>query len=437
MRAAFYTLGCKVNQYESHILMQLFAADGFEIVDPQEVADVYVVNSCTVTATSDQKTRQILRRLRRQNPAAVVALTGCFAQAFPEAAGAIPEADVVTGARERASLLAAVRQVLAGGGRVVAVAPHQKGEPFEPMASVGQFERTRAILKIQDGCERYCAYCIIPTARGPSRSKPLPDLAAELAALQKAGYQEVVLAGINLSCYGQEQGLRLLDAVRLACESGIPRVRLGSLEPELLTEEDVAAMSRLPALCDQFHLSLQSGCDATLRRMNRHYTAGEYLAIVKRLRRYFPGCAITTDVMVGFPGETDEEFAASVAFVRQVGFAKAHVFAYSPRPGTRAAAMQGQLTRAVKEQRSAHMQQAAQEGRRAFLAAQVGRVLPVLLESDREGHTPNYAPVRLDRPGRSGEILATKITGVQGDSCTGSAIETETKLAGECESGSL
>ena len=276
MKAAFYTLGCKVNQYEAQILAQQFADAGYEIVPPEMPADVYVVNSCTVTASGDQKTRRVLRRFRALCPGATVVLTGCYPQAFPDDAARLAEADVIAGARDRAALVELVRRARETRGRIVAVTPHERGEPFEPMRAAAFRERTRAFVKIEDGCDRYCAYCIIPQARGPVRSKPPGELRAELEGLARAGYREAVLVGINLPSYGRELGLRLIDAVELACAvDGIERVRLGSLEPELLTGGDIARMARQPKLCPQFHLSLQSGCDATLARMRRHYDTAE------------------------------------------------------------------------------------------------------------------------------------------------------------------
>lgn len=426
MKIAFYTLGCKVNQYETQILTQLFEARGHEAVPYTGPADAYIVNSCTVTASGDQKTRKMLRRFKAQNPAAVVALTGCFPQAFPEAAAAIPEADIITGTKDRGRLPALVEQAAEQGGRAVEVRPHERGEPFEFMEAAGAGAHTRAFVKIEDGCERYCAYCIIPTARGPVRSKPPEQLRKELEGLARAGYREAVLVGINLSCYGRELGLGLADAVELACSvPGITRVRLGSLEPELLTEEGIARLGRARGLCPQFHLSLQSGCDETLRRMNRHYDTAGYARIVENLREQFDNCAITTDVMVGFPGETPEEFAQSKAFVKRMGFAKTHVFAYSRRPGTRAADMPDQVPNRDKEARAADMAEAAQAGREAFLYAQVGRTLDVLLETRGadgfyEGYAPNYAPVRVAAPeGFGGKCLPVLISGAEGDSCIG------------------
>lgn len=401
MRIAFYTLGCKVNQYETQILEQLFAQRGYTLVSPEEEADVYLVNSCTVTASGDQKTRQMLRRFKRRSPHAVTVLTGCYPQAFPDQAAQLTEADLITGTSERSKLPQLVEQLLAGGERLVAVKAHRPHEAFEPMQADGFLERTRAFVKIEDGCDRYCAYCIIPTARGPVRSKPLEELVKEVDSLSQKGYREVVLSGINLSSYGRELGLRLVDAVLAVCRrTGIARVRLGSLEPELLTLEDIQLLAGEKKFCPQFHLSLQSGCDATLKRMNRRYTSAEYMEIVANIRRSFENPAVTTDIMVGFPGETEEEFAQSLAFAQKVGFSKVHVFAYSRRPGTRAASMPEQVPNRVKEERSARMIRACEEGRRAFFRSQSGRVEQVLFESvlpdgSWEGYTLNYTPVRV------------------------------------------
>ncbi len=425
MRIAFYTLGCKVNQYETQVLNQQFAAAGFDLVEPTDIADVYVVNSCTVTSSGDKKTRQILRRLKRQNPAAKVALTGCFPQAFPDAAEAFTEADVITGSYNRASLLPAIRECLATGSRVVNITAHQKGEAFEDMKAGKFFEKTRASIKIEDGCERYCAYCIIPYARGPVRSKPLMDLKLELTELAAAGYKEVVLVGINLSAYGKDFGGHLTDAIALACTTdGIERVRLGSIEPEMITDKDLEEMARYPRLCPQFHLALQSGCDATLKRMNRKYDTAEYRRMVGRIRDLFENPSITTDIMVGFPGETEEEFASTLRFVEEIGLAKAHVFSYSIREGTAAARMPGQVDPQVKEERSARLIAATGKTRQEFLQNQVGTVQEVLFETQTggltHGYSKNYTPVFVKTDEDvTGAILRVEITGAEADHCIG------------------
>ena len=425
MKVKFITLGCKVNQYESQAMLEQLLGQGFQPAG-NGPADLVVVNSCTVTAQSDQKARQALRRLKRQTPGAIGVLTGCWPQAFPKEAGAFSDADIVLGNANRAALGQRVMEYLSTKQRVVDIAPHEKGEAFEPMRISGMQGHTRAFLKIEDGCERFCAYCIIPYARGRVRSKPVEQILAETESLAAAGYREVVLTGINLPAYGQDLGLSLCDAVEAACAiGGVCRVRLGSLEPERLTPPVIARMQAQPKLCPQFHLSLQSGCGATLKRMNRHYTPQEYMGIVQDLRGAFPGCAITTDVMVGFPGETEEEFAQNLAFVAAVGFAKAHVFAYSRRPGTVADQAPDQVPAPVKEARSRRMIEAAEAGRQAFFLSQIGRRAQVLFEREArpgvwEGFTPNYTPVLAKSAGNlAGELREAALSGIEGDAMTG------------------
>ena len=325
MKVCVITLGCKVNQYESQAMLNGLLTAGCTACDDISQSDIILINSCTVTAMSDRKVRQSVRRARRENPDAVLVLTGCMPQAFPEAAENLTEADVVLGNSNRSSLLSDVQKFLSTHERVIDIVPH--GKSFEFLSVNRFYERTRAFVKIEDGCNRFCSYCIIPYARGRVRSKPLEDLKKEIDEIAANGYREVVLTGINLSAYGQDIGLSLCDAVESACApDGIARVRLGSLEPEQLDEPNIERLYRQKKLCPQFHLSLQSGCGETLKRMNRHYTPEEYRKIVKNLRAAFPNTAITTDIMVGFPGETDEEFEESLAFEQEIGFAKAHVF---------------------------------------------------------------------------------------------------------------
>ncbi len=428
MRIAFYTLGCKVNQYETQILRQLFSANGFTLVDVEQPADIFVINSCTVTSSGDKKTRQMMRRFKRNNPGAIIALTGCFPQAFPDAAALLPEADVITGAYNRRGLLEAVLKACQTGERVIDISAHKRGEEFEEMSAGSFLERTRAYVKIEDGCERYCAYCIIPAARGPVRSKPLEAVTSELEGLAKAGYREVVFVGINLSSYGKDLGLRLIDAVEAAAKvEGIERIRLGSLEPELLSDKDIERMSHIEKLCPQFHLALQSGSDATLRRMNRHYDCKEYARIADSLRSHFNNASVTTDLMVGFPGETEEEFLKSASFVRKMGLAKVHVFAYSVREGTRAANMPDQVPQKIKEERSRWMIEACKQTRLLFLQSQVGKTCKVLFEQTGpdglyQGYSENYTPVHVrSKAALHGEILPVRITAVaeDGDSCLG------------------
>ena len=426
MKVKMITLGCKVNQYESEGMLSSLLKNGFTAAADDEQADVVVLNSCTVTAESDRKVRQIFRRAKKDNPDAVMVLSGCMAQAFPEDAQRLEEADIILGTSNRARLLPDLLTFLSTRQRIVDIEPHTNSETFERLQVENFSGRTRAFVKIEDGCNRFCSYCIIPYARGRVRSKPLEDLKAELHALADNGFREVVLTGINLSAYGQEFGLHLCDAIEAACAvPGIARVRLGSLEPEQLSEPVIRRMAKQEKLCPQFHLSLQSGCDATLRRMNRHYTADEYRTIVRNLRAAFDNAAITTDIMVGFAGETEEEFAASLAFAKEIAFAKVHVFAYSRRPGTRAYDMGDQVTNAVKESRSHAMIRATTETQRTFFDTQVGRTEQVLFERAvqpgvYEGYSMNYTPV-LAASGTSlaGQIRTVRIESNAGTHCIG------------------
>ncbi len=429
MKVKFVTLGCKVNQVESEAMREALLAAGFQEAAGGETADVVVVNSCTVTATSDQKARQALRREKKRNPGAVAVLTGCWPQAFPQEAEEFLEADVVLGTARRGDLVPRLLEYLSTKQRVVDIAPHQKGEKFERLSISAMHGRTRAFVKIEDGCDRFCSYCIIPYARGRVRSKPLEDIREEAARLGEAGYKEVVLTGINLPAYGKDLGGDLCDAVEAACAApGILRVRLGSLEPEQLTPPVIARLAAQEKLCPQFHLSLQSGCDDTLRRMNRHYTTAEYRQIVGDLRKAFPNCAVTTDIMVGFAGETEEEFGESLAFAKEIAFAKVHVFAYSRRPGTRAYDMPGQVPNREKERRSREMIAATLETQRAFFAAQTGRVEEVLFEQERdrnvyEGYTRNYTPVRVASAAPlQGQIRQVRLTQALEDFCLGELV---------------
>lgn len=429
MKVSITTLGCKVNQYESQAMLELLQNAGFTLAQEPQEADVVLINSCTVTAQSDQKVRQAMHRARRKNPGCAIVLTGCMPQAFPDVASRFEEADIILGNSNRAALLPSIMTYLGNHQRIVNIEPYLGKDNFEKMQVRSFGGRTRAFLKIEDGCNRFCSYCIIPYARGRVRSKPLSDLKEEVAALSKAGYKEVVLVGINLSAYGQDLGLHLCDAVEAACAAdGISRVRLGSLEPEQMEKHVIERLARQKKLCPQFHLSLQSGCDATLRRMNRHYDTALYGKIVNNLRASFENAAITTDIMVGFPGETQEEFTDSLAFAEKIGFSKVHVFAYSRRPGTRAAEAPGQLTNAVKEQRSREMIALTTKTRRAFLQAQVGLTEAILFESTvhggmLEGYTMNYTPVRVKADkSLCGKLCTVRITGVLDDCCTGEII---------------
>lgn len=425
MKIAFYTLGCKVNQYETQALREEFIKRGHSAAQSGENIDAALINSCTVTAESDRKTRQLLRKIRRENPNAVITLTGCMVQAFSEEASALGDADVIAGNTDIIKTVELTEQFAKEGERIICIEPHKKRESFNTPSISDFAERTRAYMKIQDGCERYCTYCIIPTARGVIRSKPIKAIRDEAEGLSKKGFSEIVLVGINLTSYGKNEDIDLCDAVDAVCSvEGIKRVRLGSLEPDHISDEMLSRFKNQDKFCPQFHLSLQSGCDNTLKRMNRHYNTAFYTDLVERIRKMFPDSAITTDIMVGFAGETDEDFTQSLEFLKKTGFAKSHVFAYSRRKGTIAYGLPNQISKTEKSRRSRLMLEAAAECERIFLNSQVGLVLPVLFETNENGfwigYTPNYTPVKVKNKNiKSGEILKVKIISSENDYCVG------------------
>ena len=426
MRVTFYTLGCKVNQTETGALAQLFEENGYTVVPGGEAADVYVVNSCTVTNFGDQKSRKWLRRAKRENPGSVTVLTGCYPQAFPKEAAAISEADVVTGSGNRRAILADVQKVLEGEAeRVIDIRPHRKGEAFEELPMDRFAEHTRAFVKVEDGCNRQCAYCVIPRARGPVRSRAETSILQESRRLTGAGYKEIVLTAISLPSYGTDTGSSLVELVeKAAAVPGVERLRLGSLDPDMLCDEDIARLAQVSKLCPQFHLSLQSGCDKTLRAMRRPYTTAQYAAIVEKLRAAFgEALSLTTDVIVGFPGETEEDFAASLAFVTGQRFLKVHVFPYSRREGTPAYDYPAQVPEHEKENRS-HRMTAAVEAVRAEEASRMeGRRADVLLETPLSatlftGYTRQYLPVLVSAPGcKTGDIVPVTLGAWDGRRC--------------------
>lgn len=428
MKVAFYTLGCKVNQYETQALKESFAKRGHTVVSEDAQFDAIVINSCTVTAESDRKTRQTVRRFRKASPEAAIVLTGCMVQAFPDDATALGEVDVITGNTNPLRLIELTERFLADGERVIEVGSHKPRERFNTPAITEFAERTRAYLKIEDGCDRFCSYCIIPTARGRVRSKPLEEIRAESEAIAANGFREIVLVGINLSAYGKNEEINICDAVDTVCAiEGISRVRLGSLEPDHISDEMLLRLKKQEKFCPQFHLSLQSGCDRILKQMNRHYDTAFYRDLVERIRKIFPGAAITTDIMVGFPGETEEDFLQSLAFAEEIGFAKTHVFAYSRRKGTVAYGLDNQVSRAEKERRSIIMIKAAEKSEQAFLESQTGRIFPVLFETAQEdiqeGYTPNYSRVRLScaQP-LTGQIRNVRLVSAENGYCTGEIV---------------
>ncbi|MEE0059723.1 MAG: tRNA (N(6)-L-threonylcarbamoyladenosine(37)-C(2))-methylthiotransferase MtaB [Acutalibacteraceae bacterium] len=424
MKFYIFTLGCKVNQYESQIMHESLESNGFEYTKEYNNADIIIINSCTVTSASDSKAVKLMHRIKRENPESVLVLTGCLPQAFPNDERFI-EADIILGNKSRGILVPTLQQYLTNRVRIINVSEHKTGDDFENMQISNFTERTRAFVKIEDGCNRFCSYCIIPYARGRVRSKPFEQIKTEIEALASKGFKEVVLVGINLSAYGQELNMDLADAVEAACSvNGIERVRLGSLEPERMDEPTIARLSKEAKLCPQFHLSLQSGCNETLKRMNRHYTAEEYYQIVENLRKAFDNCAITTDIMVGFPGESDEEFNKSLDFARKVSFAKVHTFAYSRRPGTVADKAENQVDESIKNIRSKKMIELTTKTQEEFLKAQIGKVEPVLFEREKngyyEGHTMNYTQVIVKSDiDISNQIINVKITQADKNRCVG------------------
>ena len=399
MKAAVYTLGCKVNQYESQELADLLRDGGFTVVGADEAADIYVVNSCTVTAESTRKTRQAIRRFKREYPESVTVLTGCLPQAFAEEAVSIDEADIVLGNNSNSRMIAHINEYLASGNRIVDLLPHIKDECYKS-SPISEFEgHTRAFVKIQDGCSRYCSYCAIPYARGFSRSRALADIKKELEDLKNNNYNEVVFVGINLTAYGMELEPRLdvADACLAADSAGFPRIRLGSLEPDHITDFLLGKLASIPGFCPQFHLSLQSGCDRILKKMNRHYTSAEYSELAFKIRQTFPDAAITTDIITGFPGETEEDFLETLDFVKKIGFEKIHVFPFSRRNGTPAARMNDQVRNVDKIRRAHILSGTADEIRHKYFNSCIGRTFDVLFEAGengiQNGYTPNYTPV--------------------------------------------
>ena len=426
MDIAIYTLGCKVNQVETQAMERELLRRGHTLAPFDGPADAYVVNTCTVTAVSDKKCRNIIRRARKSAPDAIVAVCGCYAQTDPAAVAALG-ADLVSGSAGRIGFLDRLEELLqTRGAQVVSVDSALARREFERLPAGGAAGRTRAMLKVEDGCANFCAYCVIPYARGPVRSLPLEEAAKEAKRLAAEGYREVVLTGIEISSWGQDlkTGETLVDLIGAVCAAapGV-RVRLGSLEPRTVTEEFCRRAAALPGLCPHFHLSLQSGCDATLARMNRKYDTARYYESVRLLREYFPDPGITTDLITGFPGETEDEFARTLAFAEGCAFAAMHVFPYSRRPGTPADTMPDQVPREEKEARARRAIALAAALERRWLGRQVGRTLPVLFEEEKgglwQGHAPNYALVRAQGENLHNALADVKITGAEGDGLRG------------------
>jgi len=420
MRVAFYTLGCKVNHYETQAMEELFRAAGHTVVPFEDVADAYVVNTCTVTQMSDKKSRQILSQAHRRNPNAPIAAVGCYAEVAKDAVSSLPGVSLVLGTEGRRDIVRLIERAAVEGTVEADYPAPFKRRTFEDLSAQSD-SRTRATLKVQDGCASFCSYCIIPYARGALRSRTLESTKKELSALAEKGYREVVLTGIQLSAYGVDLSDKpeLSDLIALADDvAGLERLRLGSLEPRVITDRFLSVAKDSRTLCRQFHLSLQSGSDTVLARMNRRYTTAEYRDAVARIRACMPDAAITTDLIAGFVGETEEEHKETLRFVEEIGFARIHVFPYSRRKGTKADAMEGHLPRALKEARTRELIALGEQLEAAFIDRQIGKTVSVIMEDDGTGYTGNYIRVRCEAA--CGETVRVKITGRDGTVALGS-----------------
>ncbi len=414
-RIAVHTLGCKVNQYDSEAMLELFEQAGYTPVPFEEEAEVYLVNTCTVTGTGDQKSLKLIRKLGREHPNADIIVAGCLAQREPEKV-MLPGVRVVLGNQRRSEVVQLLDEARAKNAVVSAVG-NLRNAPFEYLCVTRHEGKTRAVMKIQEGCDRWCTYCIIPSVRGPIRSMPLKQVAAEAKRLADAGYVELVLTGIHMASYGRESGDTLIDAIRVVHDTeGVQRVRLGSLEPIVVTEEFCAALKNMPKVCPQFHLSLQSGSDGVLKRMRRRYTAQEYMDALEKLRAALPNCAVTTDVLTGFPRENEQEAQETLEFVEKARFARIHVFPYSRRAGTIADKMPDQVPQHVKHERAAKLIELGNKLEADYAKELIGTVQPVLFEvctgDAAEGYTPQYVRVRAD--GIPGQVKNVRIERVEG-----------------------
>lgn len=429
MRVAICTLGCKVNQYETQAMEQELHRRGHVLVPFEGMADAYIINTCSVTAVSDKKSRQMIRRCKKQNPAAIVCACGCYTQTHSKEAEGLP-IDLIGGSGQRMAFLDSLEKIYGERQRIVQLDEALKRHEFEILPAGGMECRTRAMLKVEDGCQNFCTYCIIPFARGPVRSLPLADAVAETEKLRAEGYHEVVITGIEISSWGRDLDgeptlIDLLEAVSAA--AGDMRLRLGSLEPRTITEDFCIRALKLSNLCPHFHLSMQSGCNATLKRMNRRYDTARFYESCRLLRQYFDHPAITTDMITGFPGETEEEFSQTLAFIQKCAFAEMHIFPYSIRPGTKAADME-QVEGPVKDERAARGAAIAAEMHRKYLQECIGKTYPALLEQPGGpgqfvGHAPNYMEVSVAGENLHNVIKLVEITDSNGEILMGRVVE--------------
>lgn len=401
-RVAFHTLGCKVNQYETEAMEELFEKNGYRVVGEGESSDVYVINTCTVTNLSDRKSRQIIRRAKKKNPDSVIAVVGCYSQVSPEEVSNIKGVDVIIGTTERNKIVELCEQAKNDKNQINIVRNIKTQKEFETINIDTIKGRTRAYMKIQDGCNQFCTYCIIPYARGPIRSREVSDIVAESEKLAKAGFKEIVFTGIHIASYGKDiKGTSLIEVLRkVAKVEGIERIRFSSVEPTLIDDDFMKDLLSIGKICDHFHLSLQSGSDTVLKRMNRKYTTKQYKDIVNKIRKYMPDAGITTDIIVGFPGETEEEFEETLEFVKAIKFSRIHVFKYSPREGTPAADYKDQVDGNIKNHRSETLISLGEELMREFNGKFINKELSVLFEEESrdasfiEGYTTNYIRVK-------------------------------------------
>lgn len=430
MKAAFYTLGCRVNQYETEAMAEKFIKEGWKIVSFDETADVYVINTCTVTSIGDKKSRQMIHRAKRLNNKAVIVVAGCYAQIAPEEIAKIDGVDIILGTRNKGDIVYYVNRYISEHKQLIEVNDVMKNRKFEELNIEEYQDKTRAFLKIQDGCNRFCSYCLIPYARGAVCSKTPSKIYDEVKKLSENGFKEIILSGINTASYGcdLDENTGLIDILEnINAIHGIERIRIGSLDPEFFTDEVIIKAAKLKKLCPHFHLSLQSGCDATLKRMNRHYTTEEYEKIVNGLRKHIPDVSITTDIIVGFPGETEEEFNITYDYLKRIELSKMHIFKYSPRKGTRAADFKDQVDGVKKEERSMKLISLDKELEEKFRSRFIGRTMNVLYEQEVhgqentfEGYTPNYIKVQAEACGSAeGKIIPTLLEKSADDSIIG------------------
>lgn len=421
-KVAFYTLGCKVNQYETNAMIQQFQEHGYELVDFEEKADIYIINTCTVTNMSDKKSREMLRRAKKQNPVSTLVAVGCYAQVGKEKLEQIPEIDLILGTNEKNNIVAYVEKYRKEKKREEVVTDVMQMREFQDFGTITYTDKNRAAIKVQDGCDRFCSYCIIPYARGRVRSRKIESVVKEAEEISKKGVKEIVITGIHIASYGKDLPgnislIHLLEALNAV--PTIQRIRLGSLEPKLMTKEFIERLVKLEKICDHFHLSLQSGCNATLARMNRRYTTEEFYEVVTMLRQAYPNVSLTTDIIVGFPGETEEEFEETYQFLQKVQFYKMHVFKYSPRSGTKAAQMKEQIDGNKKEIRSNRLLELSDKNQQEQNKKEFGKVVEVLWEEYKDGyyigHTTNYEEVKINTQEQlENTITKVTITGTNG-----------------------